>query len=102
MKPMQSVSDGIRDVDLYGALLWLRDHDLPYGEAIVEHFPKFNYATYRYQPDGEIFAYQFLSPEGRNIATYIPCVGTLMTQPGLDGLGRIYGFPILERRHFCL
>lgn len=91
-------SDGIRDVDLWTAIQWLREHDIPLDYAIVERYPRYNYASGRYQNDGGVFAYQFMSPAGYNVATYIGCVGTLMTQPGPEGLGRHYGFPIEERQ----
>ncbi len=59
--------------------------------VVVEYFPHkpTPYVTYP-----EIFSYQFMSTEGRNVATWMPCLdgvkkGALM-QPGFDGRGRIW------------
>lgn len=64
------------------------------ARVVVELYPnRYNYQTGTYSLQGEIFAYQFMSESGRNIATYIPDLadfGGLTWQPGLDGLGRDY------------
>lgn len=93
--------EGLRDVDLYDALRWLKANGQPYEVAVVERYPRWNHAEWRWTNDsGDVFAYQFLSPAGRNTAMYITATRTLMTLPGMDGLGRVYGFPIKERRNF--
>lgn len=39
------------------------------------------------------WSYDFML-NGRNVATYIVDVDSLMTQPGEDGMGRVYGFRV--------
>lgn len=65
--------------------------------AVVERYPlKYNATSGRYDLQGGIFAYQFMSAAGLNIATYIPDMsdvsesGGLQFQEGIDGLGRPY------------
>lgn len=75
---------------------WLLRHavkhvfdNLPAGVQLadrvaVEHFPQT-----RPGRDREVFAYQFISTEGRNVATWIPTMGSGITfNMGFDGRGR--------------
>lgn len=65
-------------------------------KVVVEYFPR-KYAT----ETAEVFAYQFMSKEGRNVATWIPTVNFESVQmlAGFDGRGRHWhygttdGFP---------
>lgn len=65
--------------------------------AIVERYPnKYSFTSGAYDAQAGVFAYQFMSTAGLNIATYIPEVanasasGGLQFQDGPDGRGRPY------------
>lgn len=53
--------------------------------AVIEFYPQRPYSS-----DRQVFAYQFISTEGRNVATWIPDVSMngVGMQPGFDGRGR--------------
>lgn len=65
--------------------------------AIIAYYPQ----KHRWgQPEPrEIFAYEFMSTEGRNIGTWIPScsMNGVTFQRGFDGRGRVYGSPVQGR-----
>lgn len=67
------------------------------GIALIEYYPqKYRWGT---PEPREIFAYEFMSTEGRNIGTWIPSfsMSGVSFQLGYDGRGRVYGSPIQGR-----
>lgn len=83
--------DAPADLSLMGAIRLVLDN-LPDGitlnpELIIEHYP-----TRTPHAPRELFAVQFLSTEGLNVATWIPDVKSGITmQPGPAGRGRLFG-----------
>lgn len=65
-------------------------------KALIENYPQRRYDT----APPSIFAYQFMSTEGRNVATWIPDVSKAgaQMQMGSDGRGRIWGMPKPEKQ----
>jgi hypothetical protein len=85
---------------LQEAVSWLKHHGIPLADfVIVERFGRSGGYAHC-----EVFAYEFVAPapEGekvlRNVATYIPVLNSLMTQPGPTGQGRLYLLPVTERQ----
>lgn len=81
---------------IYQATKLCLEHGLDIKNVIVfRPSPGRNWITHN-PIRGEIFSYDFMNHEGRNVATYIDYLGldTLQIQPGLDGKGRVWGLPI--------
>ncbi len=59
-------------------------------DKAVAHYVRssqYGYGNY----NREIFSYNFFSPEGRNVGTFIPSVNSFQFQSGSDGKGRVWG-----------
>jgi hypothetical protein len=89
-------SQGFAIKTFEAAVIKLRELGLLPTWAVVEYYPIRDWLLYS-QGRTSVFAYQFMDDGERNIATFIPDVESLVTQPGGDGKGRVYGFPIVEK-----
>jgi hypothetical protein len=86
-----------RCLSLHQAVQVLERYGLDLGsQAVVNRYPvSARYICYG-EHRGTVFSYDFLSSEGRNIATFIPDLASLQIQPGCDGHGRVWGLPMPE------